>query len=88
MRIFGLNRQILRALLGTSYAHMLEYRAEIALWALSGVLPFIMLSLWHGSDARHTLGMDGVGLDRYFLSAFWFASSLWSGWCMPLKRML
>ena len=70
MRIFGLNRKIIRVLLGTEYAHMLEYRAEIALWALSGVLPFIMLSLWNGSDARGALGMDGVGLDRYFLSAF------------------
>ena len=70
MRIFGLNRKIIRVLLGTEYAHMLEYRAEIALWALSGVLPFIMLSLWNGSDARGVLGLDGVGLDRYFLSAF------------------
>ena len=33
MRIFGLNRRIIRALLGSQYAHMLEYRAEIALWA-------------------------------------------------------
>ena len=37
MRIFGLNRRIIRVLLGSQYAHMLEYRAEIALWALSGV---------------------------------------------------
>ena len=33
MRIFGLNRRIIRVLLGSQYAHMLEYRAEIALWA-------------------------------------------------------
>ena len=70
MRIFGLNRRIIRVLLGSQYAHMLEYRAEIALWALSGVLPFIMLSVWSGSDARSGLGLDGVALDRYFLSAF------------------
>ena len=70
MRIFGLNRRIIRVLLSTQYAHMLEYRAEIALWALSGVLPFIMLSVWSGSDARSGLGLDGVALDRYFLSAF------------------
>ena len=70
MRIFGLNRRIIRVLLGCQYAHMLEYRAEIALWALSGVLPFIMLSVWSGSDARSGLGLDGVALDRYFLSAF------------------
>ena len=70
MRIVGLNRRIIRALLGVEYAHMLEYRAEIALWALSGVLPFIMLSVWSGSDARVGLGLDGMALDRYFLSAF------------------
>jgi ABC-2 type transport system permease protein len=70
MRIFGLNRRIIRVLLGSQYAHMLEYRAEIALWALSGVLPFIMLSVWSGSEARTGLGLDGVALDRYFLSAF------------------
>ena len=49
MRIFGLNRRIIRVLLGSQYAYMLEYRAEIALWALSGVLPFIMLSIMNGS---------------------------------------
>ena len=70
MRIFGLNRRIIRVLLGSQYAHMLEYRAEIALWALSGVLPFIMLSVWSGRAARSGLGLDGVALDRYFLSAF------------------
>jgi ABC-2 type transport system permease protein len=70
MRIFGLNRRIIRVLLGSQYAHMLEYRAEIALWALSGVLPFIMLSVWSGSEARTGLGLDGVALDRYFLSAY------------------
>ena len=60
MRIFGLNRRIIRVLLGCQYAHMLEYRAEIALWALSGVLPFIMLSVWSGSDERSGLGLDGA----------------------------
>ncbi|MDA1156724.1 MAG: multidrug ABC transporter permease, partial [Cyanobacteria bacterium] len=29
--------RIARTLLSTQYAYMLEYRAEIALWALSGV---------------------------------------------------
>ena len=57
MRIFGLNRRIIQALLGSQYAYMLEYRAEIALWALSGVLPFIMLSVWSGSAARTGLGL-------------------------------
>ena len=43
--------RVARALLGSQYALMLEYRAEIALWALSGVLPLIMLGVWSGSGA-------------------------------------
>jgi ABC-type uncharacterized transport system permease subunit len=35
--------RVARALFTSQYALMLEYRAEIALWALSGVLPLIML---------------------------------------------
>ena len=49
---------------------MLEYRVEIALWALSGVLPFIMFSLWSNNDVGNTFGLNDVGLARYFLSAF------------------
>ena len=39
------------ALISTQYSLMLEYRAEIILWALSGVLPLIMLSIWIGPDS-------------------------------------
>ena len=31
--------RLARVLLVTQYAHMVEYRTEIALWALSGVVP-------------------------------------------------
>jgi ABC-2 type transport system permease protein len=58
------------ALLGSQYALMLEYRAEIALWALSGLLPFIMLALWSQAPAGAALGLGPGGLSRYFLSAF------------------
>ena len=64
MRIFGLNRRIIRVLLGCQYAHMLEYRAEIALWALSGVLPSVTPSAGSGSGARPGLGLDGAALER------------------------
>ena len=43
--------RIAAALLSSQYAYMLEYRAEIALWALSGLLPFIMLALWSQAPA-------------------------------------
>jgi len=69
--------RIARVLLTTQYAYMLEYRAEIALWALSGVLPFIMLGVWSGAaagagngGAAVAGGLDAVALARYFLAAF------------------
>lgn len=62
--------RIAGALLSSQYAYMLEYRAEIALWALSGVLPLIMLAVWHGSDGAAAAGLTPQGLGRYFLAAF------------------
>ncbi|MCF8140232.1 MAG: ABC-2 family transporter protein [Cyanobium usitatum Tobar12.5m-G36] len=49
---------------------MLEYRAEIALWALSGVLPLIMLGVWSGSGAAAAAGLSPQQLSHYFLAAF------------------
>ena len=70
MRISGLSFKVIKTLLTTQYAYMLEYRIEIALWALSGVLPFIMFSLWSKNDVGNTFGFNDIGLARYFLSAF------------------
>lgn len=61
---------LVRVLLSTQYAYMLEYRAEIALWALSGVLPLIMLGVWSGSGAGEAAGFTPAMLTRYFLAAF------------------
>ena len=58
------------ALLSSQVALMLEYRAEIALWALSGVLPLIMLAVWQGSDGAAAAGLNATGLSHYFLAAF------------------
>ena len=62
--------RIARSLLSSQYALMLEYRAEIALWALSGVLPLIMLGVWQGSGAGLAAGISPQALGRYFLAAF------------------
>lgn len=62
--------KLARALLSSQFALMSEYRAEIALWALSGLLPFIMLALWRQAPAGAALGLGPGGLDRYFLSAY------------------
>jgi len=66
----GHGRRIATALLSSQYAYMLEYRAEIVLWALSGVLPFIMLGLWSAADAGDGLGPGPLPLARYFLAVF------------------
>ena len=57
-------------LLSSQYALMLEYRAEIVLWALSGVLPLIMLGVWSGAGAAADLGFSPQQLSRYFIAAF------------------
>ena len=62
--------RVARALLGSQYALMLEYRAEIALWALSGVLPLIMLGVWSGSGAGAAAALSARQLSHYFLAAF------------------
>ena len=62
--------RIAKALLSSQYALMLEYRAEIVLWALSGLLPLIMLGVWIDSAAGVDAGYSALSLSRYFIAAF------------------
>ena len=62
--------RIARVLFATQYAYMHEYRAEIALWALSGVLPLIMLGVWQGSGGAVAAGLSPQQLSQYFIAAF------------------
>ena len=61
---------VARALLVSQYALMLEYRAEILLWALSGLLPLLMFALWSGAPAGAAAGISPQAFARYFLAAF------------------
>ena len=49
---------------------MLEYRVEIALWAISGIIPFFMLNIWTTNNLNESINLSNVMLSRYFLSAF------------------
>ena len=62
--------KIAYALLTSQYALMLEYRAEIVLWAISGLLPLIMLGVWTNSGVTGSIGFDYETISRYFISAF------------------
>lgn len=61
--------RIARALLLSQYALMLEYRAEILLWALSGLMPLLMYAVWSGAPAGASAGLSPTQFARYFLAA-------------------
>ncbi len=68
-KIFRIYR-VASSLLTAQYALMIEYRAEIALWAISGLLPLIMLALWSKSDVIGSVGLTSQEITHYFVSAF------------------
>ncbi len=60
-----------RTMTGVSYAYMLEYRAEIILWMLAGILPLILMGLWiHIAQAGPVAGFNAVDFARYFFAVF------------------
>ncbi len=62
--------RIAPTLFAVHYAYMLEYRAEIVLWALSGCLPFILMGLWLEASQNGGFALNPVEFARYFLVAF------------------
>lgn len=63
----------LRILVSAQHALMLAYRAEIYLWVLAHLLPFIMMSIWTNAAASSSGGhfsMTAIGYARYFLAVF------------------
>ena len=68
--MFNLNKNKLITLLKVQYSNMLEYRVEIALWAISGIIPFFMLNIWTNNNLNESINLSNAMLSRYFLSAF------------------
>ena len=60
----------INTLLKIQYSNMLEYRAEIALWAISGIIPFFMLNIWTNNGLNESINISDTMLSRYFISAF------------------
>jgi ABC-2 type transport system permease protein len=58
------------ALISVYYAYMVEYRAELILWALSGALPLILMGVWIKASQSVNFGLEGADFARYFLSVF------------------
>ncbi len=59
-----------RVLLLVYYAYMLEYRAELFLWALSGSLPLILMGVWIQAAQGGQFGLSPLDFTRYFLAVF------------------
>ena len=59
-----------RTLLAVHYAYMLEYRAEIFLWALTGILPFILMGVWMQAGEQGQFPLSSIQFAQYFLAVF------------------
>lgn len=65
-----LNLRKARTILMSHYAHMLEYRAEIFLWALSNSLPIILMGVWIQASEDGNFDFTPQEFARYFFSVF------------------
>ncbi len=62
--------RISKALFSVYYTYMMEYRAELLLWVLSGILPLILLGVWTQAAQGGQFGLTPLQFSRYFLAAF------------------
>lgn len=59
-----------KTLLSVYYAYMLEYRAELLFWVLSGTFPLILMGLWVEAAQGGQMQLQPVEFVRYFLAVF------------------
>ncbi len=62
--------QKILTLLSVHYAYMMEYRAEILLWVLSGSLPIILMGVWIQAAQSGDFTLDAVRFAQYFFCVF------------------
>jgi ABC-2 type transport system permease protein len=73
---YSINRQIRQAIRTTKtlllvyYAYMLEYRAELFFWVLSGTLPLILMGVWVKASQNGQFGLSPLDFIRYFMAVF------------------
>src|SRR5690606_28773772 len=72
----------LRAFSSTGVALFSEYRAELLLWSLAGVIPLIMMGVWREASATGAFPLDPTEFTRYFLAVFFVrqATIVWVIW--------
>ncbi|MCE9589063.1 MAG: ABC-2 family transporter protein [Planctomycetes bacterium] len=70
------------AIVSVNHALMNEYRAEIVLWALSGLLPLVLMGVWMNVSRGGQFGMQPVDFARYFFAVFVIGqfTTVWVVW--------
>jgi ABC-2 type transport system permease protein len=59
-----------RVLLAVYFANVMQYRAEIFMWALSNLMPFIMMGLWVTASDGGDYALTSVEFAQYFVAMF------------------
>lgn len=67
--VHSLLRKI-RILLSVYYAHMVEYRAELFFWVLSGSLPIILMGAWTEAARQVEMSLSPKDFAQYFIAVF------------------
>ncbi len=62
--------RVIPTLLSVYYAYMLEYRAELMFWVLSGSFPLILMGLWQEAARSGQFELRPDEVVRYFLAVF------------------
>jgi ABC-2 type transport system permease protein len=62
--------KISRVMLSVYYAYMVEYRAELVFWVLSGTFPLILMGLWVEAAQGDQFNLSPTELVQYFLAVF------------------
>ncbi|MBE9137624.1 ABC-2 family transporter protein [Nodosilinea sp. LEGE 07088] len=57
-------------MLSVYYAYMVEYRAELVFWVLSGTFPLILMGLWVEAAQGDRFDLTPTELVQYFLAVF------------------
>ncbi len=68
-----------KTFLSVYYDYMMEYRAELFLWALSGTLPLILMGVWTKASQSGQFGLQSADFARYFLTVF-FVRQITAAW--------
>lgn len=62
--------QVAKTLTVVYYAYMVEYRAELLFWVLSGSLPLILMGVWIQAAETGQFALAPLEFIRYFLAVF------------------